>query len=331
MSSKIIRWGILGNAKIGRNYLAAAIHQSLDGALCAIASSNLEKARADYRRYGDLSYFDDYQQMLDSDAIDAVYIPLPNNMHQPWCLRALEAGKAVLCEKPIALQADEVDALIAARERSGLLCAEAYMVVHHPQWLLLRDFIASKEFGELRQVSAAFSFNNSNDPNNIRNQADMGGGALRDIGVYPLGTTRFATGSEPTKVYARADWQQGVDATAWVDCDFSDFRLNFYCSMRMGLRHEMSFHFEHGWLRMNSPFNPDIYQEATWDMRGPDNNYRVQRFRYCDQYELQFSAFNKAMLEGGDFGCPLEFSRANQHALDAIFSSARQGGEAVGC
>ena len=322
MPNQPIRWGILGNAKIGRDHLAAAIHQSLDGSLCAIASSNPQQARTEYRRYGDLHYFSDYEQMLRSDVIDAVYIPLPNHMHHPWSLMALQCGKAVLCEKPMALSADQVKELIQARDRTGLLCAEAYMVVHHPQWQQLRQFIQRQELGELAQVSAAFSFNNSEEIHNIRNQAATGGGALRDIGVYPLGTTRFVTDSEPKAVRAHIDWDNGIDATARVDCDFPGFNLNFYCSMRMGLRQEVVFHFQRGWLRLDAPFNPGVYQEPTWTIRDSRNNYRIQRFPLIDQYELQFSAFNHALLTGNPFPCPLEFSYHNQLALDAIYHSA---------
>ena len=325
MNKQRIRWGILGNAKIGRDHLAAAIHQSLNGELATIASSNTAKAENDYRRYGDLHYFSDYQQMLESDLIDAVYIPLPNNMHKPWSLRALQCGKAVLCEKPMGLTASEVQELLEARDQSGLLCAEAYMVVHHPQWLRLRELIQSNEFGALLQVSGAFSFNNSADGGNIRNHAQYGGGALYDIGVYPLGTTRFACASEPLRTRARIDWDNGVDASARVDCDFANFNLQFYCSMRMGLRHDMVFHFENSWLRMHSPFNPDIYAEATWELHQAKNERKIYRFPMINQYERQFSAFNKSMLTGADFPCPLEFTIDNQRALDAIFRSAHSG------
>ena len=154
------------------------------GEIAAIASRTPGKAAAMAAPYGAVRLHDSYEALLADPGVDAIYIPLPNHQHVEWTAKCLEAGKHVLCEKPIALRAEEIDGLIALRDRTGLVAAEAFMVTHHPQWIRARELVAEGAIGTLRQVQGAFSFFND-DPGNIRNRADLAGGALRDIGVYP--------------------------------------------------------------------------------------------------------------------------------------------------
>ena len=238
-----VRWGVLGAAKIAREWVCPGIHASDHGVVAAIASRTPGKAEALAGPYGARTHAT-YEALLDDPEIDAVYIPLPNDDHVEWTLKTLDAGKHVLTEKPIALEAGEIDRLIAARDRSGKLAAEAFMVTHHPQWLRARELVQDGAIGRLRQVQSGFTFMNR-DPANIRNDASRGGGALRDIGVYPTVTTRFVTGAEPVAVTrAEIDWDMGIDATARVMADFPDFHLDFYVSMRMAPRQVMVFHGE---------------------------------------------------------------------------------------
>ncbi|MEO1293844.1 MAG: Gfo/Idh/MocA family oxidoreductase [Pseudomonadota bacterium] len=198
----MINWGILSAAKIARDRVAPAIHMSAQGRIAAIASRTEGKAEELAAPYGDVRIYHDYEALLADPAIDAVYIGLPNSAHVEWTLAALSAGKHVLCEKPIALEADDIERLIVARNASGLLAAEAFMVVHHPQWHRVKEILSAGAIGNLVHVQGVFSFYND-DPDNIRNQSDQGGGALRDIGVYPCVTTRFATGAEPEQALAQ--------------------------------------------------------------------------------------------------------------------------------
>lgn len=328
MSVGTVRWGVLGAAKIAREFVLPAIHMSRGGAFTAIASRSSERADSLCGPYGDVTVHGRYEALLADADVDAVYIPLANGQHVEWTARTLGAGKAVLCEKPIALRAAEIDQLIALRDETRLLAAEAFMVVHHPQWHRVRALIASETIGRLRHIDGAFSFFND-DPTNIRNMAELGGGALRDIGVYPVVTARFATGREPEHVRAEIEWDRGIDSFARVWCDFGDLRLDFYVSMRLGQRQEMVFHGEEGWLRVATPFNAGLYGEDILELRDASGNYRIERFPWVDQYRLQIEAFNRSLLEGVDFPCTLEFSRGNQAVIDAIYASGAANGERV--
>ena len=182
-----LRWGILGAAKFAREHMGPAIHAARGAELVAVASRSPGKAAAFQAFAPGCREVESYEALLEDGGVDAVYIPLPNPLHVPWSLKALAAGKHVLVEKPATLEASEFDALIAARGERGRLAAEAYMIVHHPQWQRTRHLIADGAIGRLLHVSGGFSFDNSSAPTNLRNSAGMGGGALRDIGVYIFG------------------------------------------------------------------------------------------------------------------------------------------------
>jgi predicted dehydrogenase len=320
MRDRTIRWGILGAAKIAREYLCPAIHMSERGVLAAVASRQPGRAEAMAARYG-ARVVEGYEALLADREVDAIYVPLPNRDHVSWTLDCLAAGKHVLCEKPIALAAPEIDDLIAARDRSGRFAAEAFMVTHHPQWHRVRQLVASGAIGRLRHVQGAFSFFND-DPTNIRNQASLGGGALRDIGVYPCVTARFVTGEEPVAVRAEIDWDLGIDATARVRADFPGFRLDFYVSMRMAPRQLMTFHGTDGWLSVEAPFNAGRYGDDALELRREDGTIVRERFPGADQYRAEIDAFNAALLDNAPFDCPLEFSRGNQVMIDMIYAAA---------
>ena len=220
----------------------------------------------------------DYVALLDDPGVDAIYIPLPNAHHVEWTAKCLEAGKHVLCEKPIALQASEIDRLIDLRDRTGLVAAEAFMVVHHPQWLRVRALVAEGAIGRLVHVQGAFTFFND-DPGNIRNDATVGGGALRDIGVYPTVVTRFVTGAEPVDIAAQIDWDRGIDATARVRAEFPGLHMDFYVSMRMAPRQLMTFHGETGWISVHAGFNAGNYGDAVIEIEPPRTRSASSGFR----------------------------------------------------
>jgi len=197
----MIRFGILSTATIGVQQVLPAIQQSSHATLHGIASRDGRRAAKVAKPFAIPHTFDSYEALLENDDIDAVYIPLPTSHHLEWSLKAAAAGKHVLCEKPIALQARDINKLIKAQAKHGVLISEAFMVAYHPQWLKVRELLTKGRIGELRHVQGAFSYYNV-DASNMRNQPELGGGVLPDIGVYPTVTTRFATGVEPTRVQA---------------------------------------------------------------------------------------------------------------------------------
>ncbi len=192
----MFRWGILSTAKIGREQLIPAIVDAENGVLSAIASRDVKKARALAERFGAQHAFGSYEAMLASDKIDGVYIPLPTSQHVEWAEKAANAGKHVLVEKPLALDARDIGRLIKLRDKKKVLISEAFMVTYHPQWIKVRELVQSGAIGTLRYVQGAFTYFNV-DPKNMRNILSLGGGALPDIGVYPTVSTRFVTGKEP--------------------------------------------------------------------------------------------------------------------------------------
>ncbi len=320
MADKEVRWGILSAAKIAREWVCPAIHMSDRGRVAAVASRDLGRAAQAAAPYGARA-IDGYDALLADPEIDAIYIPLPNGAHVEWTEKCLAAGKHVLCEKPIALKAEEIDGLIAARDSSGKFAAEAFMVTHHPQWLRVRELLQAGAIGRLRHVQGAFSFYNT-DPDNIRNMEGQGGGALRDIGVYPSVVTRFVTGAEPESIRSEIEWDRGIDATARVAAKFPDFHMDFYVSMRMGQRQLMTFHGESGWLAVHAPFNAGAYGDEVIELRDADGKITLERFPRADQYRLQAEAFHATVLDGADYACPLEFSRGNQRMIDMIYAAA---------
>lgn len=316
-----VRWGILSAGKIAKEWVAPAIHSSARGDVVAVASRTPGKAEALAAGFPGVRFFDDYDAMLADPGIDAIYIPLPNGDHVTWTAKCLEAGKHVLCEKPIALRAEEIDGLIALRNRTGLMAAEAFMVTHHPQWHRVRELLAEGVIGRLRQVQGGFTFFNA-DPVNIRNRPEFGGGALRDIGVYPSVVTRFVTGAEPVSAYCEIEWDSGIDATARAEISFPDFILDFYVSMRMAPRQQMVFHGEKGFISLNAPFNALAYDDPVVELRTADGGVTRQRFPRADQYLHQIDAFNATVLDGAAYDCPLEFSRGNQVLIDMLYGAA---------
>ena len=325
MTMPPVRWGILGAALIARTDLAPAIHLATGGVLAALATRDPARAAPFLARFPGLRVHGSYDALLADPEIDAVYIPLPNDMHVDWSIRAAEAGKHVLCEKPIALRAADIDRLIAVREATGRLVAEAFMVLHHPQWARVRSLLDGGAIGRLAHVQGVFTYFND-DAGDIRNQAARGGGGLRDIGVYPCVTTRFATGAEPDRVRADIRCENGVDTEARVWADFPGFALSFYCGTRMIRRQEMLFHGTNGWIRLAAPFNARVYAEAEIEWRRADGRAEIERFPTEDHYELQIAAFNRSVQTGAAFACPIEFSCGNQAMIDAIFAAGAAAG-----
>lgn len=292
----------------------------------AIASRDIKRAN-DFARQHDIpTAVSSYDDVINSAQVDAVYIPLPTAAHFEWCKKALLAGKHVLCEKPIAMSAAEVDGLIVLRDQTGLICGEAFMVAHHPQWVHVRESIASGAIGDLTLVEGSFTYFND-DPDALKNNRALGGGGVRDIGVYPLVTTRFATGLEPIHVQSdvRIDARFGTDSLAVCNIEFPGFQLCFYCGTQMSRRQHMVFHGTKGWLSLEAPFNPGVYGAAKVSRRSDDSEkVEVVDFGPVDQYQMMVENFAAAVMDKDTaFAFTLESSRANQLIIDLILAHPR--------
>ncbi len=324
----MLRFGILSTAKIGRELVVPAIQDAENCVVTAIASRDLARARQMADRFSVPHAFGSYEEMLASDAIDAVYIPLPTSQHVEWTIKAADAGKHVLCEKPIALKADEIDSLIAARDRNKVLVTEAYMVTYAPVWRKVRSLLADGAIGRLRHIQGAFTYFNR-DAGNMRNIPALGGGGLPDIGVYPTISTRFVTGREPLRIQAvtERDPEFGTDIYSSVKADFGDFELTFYISTQMANRQVMVFHGTDGFIEVKSPFNADRYgaEELELTNRGHSAS-QIFRFPDSRQYKREAEAFASAALGQGAEVVSLESSKLNQKVIDAIYRASEKDG-----
>lgn len=324
----MFRWGILSTAKIARDHVLPAMQDAENGVVTAIASRDLARAKALADRFGVPHAFGSYEEMLASDVVDGVYIPLPTSQHVEWTAKAAEAGKHVLVEKPLALRARDIEPLIEIRDRSKVLICEAFMVVYHPQWLKVRELVQGGAIGRLRHVQGAFSYYNV-DPDNMRNRLELGGGGLPDIGVYPTVSTRFVTGREPVRVQAQVERDErfGTDIYATVKADFGTFDLSFYCSTQMALRQFMVFHGEKGFIEVHAPFNAGDYDHHRIELHNQTHTEAtVYRFPATRQYRLEAEAFARA-AQGDDVPVfTLEQSILNQKAIDAIFRAGEHDG-----
>ncbi|WP_204114925.1 Gfo/Idh/MocA family protein [Shimia biformata] len=317
-----VRWGILGASNFALQHMGPAIHAARGGALEALATSSLDKARGFADLVPGLRVHLDYDDMLNDPLIDAVYIPLPNHLHVEWSLKAIAAGKHVLCEKPMTLKADEFDRLIDARDTSGVQVAEAFMIVHHPQWLRAKEMFLDGAIGELTHVEGFFCYHND-DGKNIRNRPETGGGGIRDIGVYTYGATRFLTGKEPTEItHANVRCENGVDVFADISAQFDGFTARWLTSTRLQPWQEMRFHGSEGILRLTAPFNANVFDIAEVELHQTKMGRRIERFPADNHYVHQVERFNRSVSQGRPFPNTLEFSKGTQAVIDAVFEKA---------
>ena len=319
-----VKWGILGAAHFAKEHMAPAIHAAKGSELYALATAWPDKAEG-FRAFAPgIKVHPTYDALLADPEVEAVYIPLPNHLHVLWTLKALAAGKHVLTEKPIAMHAREVDQIINARDAARKLAAEAYMIVFHPQWQRAKQLVEEGAIGKLLHVDAAFSYNNKDDTDNIRNKPETGGGGIRDIGVYTYGSVRFVTGAEPQELTSKVRRENGVDVWAQVfsimQGQHGRFTYSAMTSMRMHNRQEVVFQGDKGMIRVASaPFNAGVHDQAQVELHLPGNRVIVDRFPGVNQYKLQVEAFCRSVREGVAYPCPLEFVRGTQAMIDRVF------------
>jgi predicted dehydrogenase len=299
--------------------MAPAINEARGAVLAALATRDPAKAAPFAALAPGLRVHDSYEKLLADPDIDAVYIPLPNALHVPWSIRAAESGKAVLCEKPIGLTVSDIDRLIAVRDATGCLIAEAWMPAHHPQWAKTRDLIATGALGPLHSVTGCFTYG-LDDPANIRLAPNLAGGTLRDVGVYPIGGFRFATGLEPEVVWADAIVENGVDTSAWVQARAAEVRFAFHVSMRTRRQQRMIFEGTRATLTLTAPFNASVYGQADLILTQDGEATQVFPFPDLRQYVRQVEAVGACLRDGEAFPYPLEAARGTQAVLDEILA-----------
>lgn len=323
---KPVRWGILGASKFARDFMARAIHAAEGAQLVALATSDASRAEGFQAFCPGLRVHGSYEALLADPDIDAVYIPLPNHLHVEWTLKALAAGKHVLTEKPIAMTAPEIDQIIAARDASGLLAAEAYMIVHHPQWIRARQWVQEGAIGKIQHVDAAFSYNLT-DMGNIRARPETGGGGIRDIGVYTFGSARFVTGAEPIDLSARVIMEHGVDVFAHVigtmEGPMGRFTYGSMTAINLYNRQVVTFQGDKGMIRLDGgPFNANVNDIAQIELHQRGNAVLTERWPAANHYVLQVEAFCRSVTTGEPYACSLEFARGTQAMIDQIFAVA---------
>jgi predicted dehydrogenase len=329
MANKL-RWGVLSTANIGLKKVIPAMQRGQHTSVEAIASRNLDGARKAAAALGIPKAYGSYEELLADPDIDAIYNPLPNQFHVPWTIKAAEAGKHVLCEKPLSLTVAEAETLLAVRARTQVKIGEAFMIRSYPQWLRLRELLDERRIGELRSIAGFFSYFN-NDPSNIRNQVDAGGGALMDIGCYLIHASRYAFGAEPTRVVGLIDRdpKMQIDRLTSAILDFPAGQSIFTCSTQLVPYQRIHFFGTQGRIEIEIPFNapPDrptrIFIDSSGDLFG--GGIATETFPVCDQYTLQGDAFSIAVLEDTAVPVPVEDAIGNMAVIEAIFNSARSG------
>ena len=325
-----VNWGVLGVARIATKKVIPAMQRGELSQVVAIASRDAEKAREAAGELGIARWHGSYEELLADPEVEAIYNPLPNHLHVPWSIRAIEAGKHVLCEKPIALSVAECRDLIGARDRAGVKVGEAFMVRTHPQWLRARELVRSGAIGPLRAIVGMFSYFND-DPRNIRNQADIGGGALMDIGCYPIQISRFLFEEEPRRVAGliERDPQMGVDRLTSALLEFPSGQSAFTCGTQLVPYQRIQIFGTRARIEVEIPFNapPDqpsrIFIDDGADLFG--GGRRVEEFAVVDQYTIQGDLFSRAIRENGEVPTPLEDSLRNMAAIEAVFRAAEIG------
>jgi predicted dehydrogenase len=329
MSTKL-RWGVLSTAGIGVKKVIPAMQRGEYSSVVAIASRNLAKAQEAATALGIPTAYGSYEELLADRNIDAIYNPLPNQMHVPWTIKAAEAGKHVLCEKPLSLTVAEAKSLLDVRSRAGVKIGEAFMVRSAPQWLRLRELLKQGRIGELRSVVGFFSYFNI-DPTNIRNQVESGGGSVMDIGCYLIQAARFAFAQEPTRVVGLIDRdpKMHTDRLSSAILDFPAGQSIFTCSTQLVPYQRVQFFGTRGRIEIEIPFNAPVdrptrlFVDDGGDLFG--RSITTESFSVCDQYTLQGDAFSKAVLENTEVPVPLEEAIKNMAVIEAIFHSASSG------
>jgi len=319
-----LKWGVLGTSNFAQNKMIPALQQSQHVEVSAIASRSLPRAEAAAKRFGIAKAYGTYRELLADKDIHVIYNPLPNHLHVPWTLSALEAGKHVLCEKPIALSSGEAQQLLETAERHrDLKVMEAFMYRMHPQWQRAKQIVEDGGVGELRTIHSFFSYFNA-DGGNIRNQPDAGGGGLMDIGCYNISLSRFLFGSEPNRVMGivQYDARFRTDRLASAILDFGKGTATFTCSTQLVYYQRVNIFGTTGRVEIEIPFNaPPDKPSRLWHQRG--NETEEVQIEACNQYTIQADRFCRAILNDEPVPTPLTDAVNNMKIIEAVLESGK--------
>ena len=320
-----VRWGVLSTADIGVKKVIPAMQQGQYCEMVGIASRNLAKAQAVAGQLGFAKAYGSYEALLADPEIEAVYIPLPNHLHVPWSIKALEAGKHVLCEKPIGLTSKEGQQLLdESKKYPHLKVMEAFMYRHHPQWQRAKELVKGCAIGELRTIQTFFSYYND-DPENIRNMAAIGGGGLMDIGCYCISLSRFIFDAEPERVVGIVEYDPvfRTDRLASAMMDFGRGTSTWTCATQVNDYQRVHIFGTEGRVEIEIPFNaPPDRPCKMWHQRGDEIEEIV--LDIVDQYTIQGDLFSQAVLNDTEVPTPLEDAVANMKVIEAIVRSGRE-------
>ncbi len=321
-----LEWGVMGTGGIARNYVIPAMQKGEFSHISAIASRSKQKAEKTAAEMGIEKAYGSYEELLADPDIQAIYIPLPNHLHVEWSIKAMEAGKHVLCEKPFALSVEYVKKTIKVRDKTGMKISEAFMVRSNLQWLKTRELVQSPDFGKLRAVQGFFSYYNT-DPADIRNSSAMGGGGIWDIGCYPVNTSRFLFQEEPVRVAAvlEKDPVFNVDRLASAILEYPSGQAQFISSTQVAPFQRMLAVGTKKHLEIEIPFNAPSKVPArilTGEDFGRSEEREIIELPVCNQYTLQGDSFSKAVLEDREVPVPLEDTLLNTAVLTALFRAA---------
>jgi predicted dehydrogenase len=322
----VVKWGILSTAKIGREKVIPGLQAGKFCEVVAIASRNIERSQEVANKLKIRRAYGSYEELLNDQGIDAVYIPLPNDLHIPYAIKALQAGKHVLCEKPIALNTAEAEQLLeVAKQAPGLKIMEAFMYRFHPQWQQAKKLVTDGAIGELKTIHSFFSYYNA-DANNIRNKKEAGGGAMMDIGCYCISLARFIFDSEPEKIMGSVEFDPAfqTDRLASGMLTFSTGTASFTCSTQLTPYQRVHIFGTKAQIEIEIPFNaPPGKPTRIW--LHSNGGIEEMLFDAVDQYTIQGDLFSKAILENTAVPTPLEDAINNMKAIEAIFESAETG------
>jgi predicted dehydrogenase len=328
---KKITWGILSTANIGVKRVIPAILAGRAGRIGAIASREAGRAAKIAAKFAIERSYGSYEELLADADIEAVYNPLPNHLHVQWTVKALDAGKHVLCEKPIALDAAEAEAIVRARERSGKRVVEAFMVRCHPQWHRIRELVRAGRIGSVGVIQSAFAFTVL-DPNNVRNRADIGGGSVYDVGCYPIVTARYVFGGEPQRAVALMDLDPvlGVERLTSGILAFPGGRqLVFSSALQLAAFQRVVILGSEGRIEVAVPFTPQkdhacrIVIDTGASLDGSSAEF--EQFAPVDQYLLQCEQAAAIFRDEAQQEFPLEDAIANMRVIDALYRSGGSG------
>ncbi len=321
MNSKV-KWGILSTASIGTEHVIPAMMHSKYCDIIAIASRSIDSARKVTERFSIPRAYGSYDELLNDDEIEAVYIPLPNHLHVPWSIKALQSGKHVLVEKPIGLSSEEARRLLNESVKyPKLKIMEAFMYRHHPQWIKVKELVENEKIGKLKTIQSSFSFFEDS-PESIVNNKEYGGGSLMDIGCYPISLSRFLFNAEPKKVYAKIEYHPEfkTDTLATAILEFEEGTSSFFSSTLMPDNQQVEIFGAKGRIKFEIPFTPIADKPSKIWLYNEDEKEEVV-FNSCDQYTIQGDLFSLAILNDSPVPTPLKDAVENMKVIERLFNS----------